>query len=97
MAYGDVVQRSAASTLSRSIISGEIESYGELIMIERLRETRGRGSWLFLVRIEGRNALFSSIIVKDELPWVPLVANLEPLSGQLVILVFGAHRQAVES
>ncbi len=29
--------------------------------------------------------------------WVPLAADLEPLSGQLVILAFGAYEQAVQS
>uniref|UniRef100_A0A2N9EYT8 Uncharacterized protein n=1 Tax=Fagus sylvatica TaxID=28930 RepID=A0A2N9EYT8_FAGSY len=97
MVYRVVAQRFVVSIVSRSMISGEIESYGKLVMVERLEETRGRRSGLPLVHVEGRRTLFSSTVVKDELPWVPLAADLEPLSGQLVILVFGAHRQAVQS
>jgi hypothetical protein len=81
MVYGAVSQRSTVSTVLRSMISGEIESYGELVMLERLEEARGRRSWLPLVHVEGRRTLFSSIVVKDELPWVPLAADLEPLCG----------------
>uniref|UniRef100_A0A2N9FEL5 Uncharacterized protein n=1 Tax=Fagus sylvatica TaxID=28930 RepID=A0A2N9FEL5_FAGSY len=81
MVYGAVAQRSAASRVSRSMISGEIESYGELVMVERLEETQGRRSWLPLVRVKDRRTLFSSVVVKDELPWVPLAADLEPLNG----------------
>ena len=92
MVYKVLAQRSVVSIVPRSMISGEIESYGKLVMVERLEETRGRRSGLPLVHVEGRRTLFSSTVVKDELPWVPLAADLEPLSGQLVILVFGTHR-----
>ena len=67
MVYGAVAQRSAARTVLISMISGETESYGELVMVERLEETQGRRSWLPLVCVEGRRTLFSSIVVKDEL------------------------------
>jgi hypothetical protein len=63
------------------MISGEIESYGELVMVQRLEEARGRRSWLPLVHVKGRRTLFSSIVVKDKLLWVPLAADLEPLCG----------------
>jgi hypothetical protein len=96
MVYGAVAQRSAKSTVPKSMISGEIKSYGVLVMVARLEKARGRRSWLPLVRVEGRRTLFSSTVVKDELSWVPLVANLKPLNGQLVMLVFGAHGQAVQ-
>ena len=39
MVHSAVAQRSAASTVPRSMISNEIESYGELVMVERLEET----------------------------------------------------------
>ena len=47
MVYGAVAQRSAASTVLISMISGETESYGELVMVEQLEETNlgNRGSW----------------------------------------------------
>ena len=80
MVYGAVAQRFAISTVPRSMILGEIESYGDLVMVKRLEEARGRKSWLSLVRVEGRRTLFSSTVVKDELSWVPLAADLEPLS-----------------
>jgi hypothetical protein len=38
MVYGAVAQRSAVSIVSKSMISSEIESYGELVMVERLEE-----------------------------------------------------------
>jgi hypothetical protein len=52
MVYGAVAQRSAISTVLRSMILGEIESYGELVMVEQLEEARGRKSWLSLVHVE---------------------------------------------
>ena len=47
MVHRAVAQRSAASTVPRSMISNEIESYGELVMVEQLEETNlgNRGSW----------------------------------------------------
>jgi hypothetical protein len=64
MAYGAVAQGSAVSTMSKSMISGEIESYGESVMVERLEEAQGRSSRLSLVRVGGRRALFSSFVMK---------------------------------
>ena len=42
-----VAQRCVASIVPRSMISDEIESYGELVMVEQLEETNlgNRGSW----------------------------------------------------
>ncbi len=47
MVHRAVAQRSATSTVPRSMISDEIESYGELVMVKRLKETNlGNGcSW----------------------------------------------------
>ena len=59
MVYGAFAQRSTVSTVLRSMISGEKESYGELVMVKRLEEARGRRSWLPLVHVEGRRTLFS--------------------------------------
>ena len=95
MVYGAIAQRSTISTIPKSMISNEIESYGELVMVERLKEARGRRSWLALVRVGGRRTMFSSIVMKDDMSWVPLAVDLQPLSGQLVILAFGAHGLAV--
>uniref|UniRef100_A0A2N9FHC5 Uncharacterized protein n=1 Tax=Fagus sylvatica TaxID=28930 RepID=A0A2N9FHC5_FAGSY len=96
MVYGVVAQRSTVSTMLKSMISSGIESYGELVMVARLEEARGKRSWLPLIGVEGRRTLFSSTVVKDELSRAPLAADLEPLSGQLVMLVFGVYRQAVQ-
>ena len=63
------------------MISGEIESYEGLVIVERIEVTQGKGCWPFLVRVESRNALFTSVMVKDKLSWVSLAADLEPLSG----------------
>jgi hypothetical protein len=64
MVYGPVAQRFAVSKVPKSMISGEIESYGELVMIERLEEAQGRRNWLPLVHVGGRRKLFSSIMMK---------------------------------
>ncbi len=64
MVYRVVTQRSAVCTVPKSMISGEIKSYGELVMVERLEEAQGRRSWLPLVRVGGKRTLFSSIVMK---------------------------------
>jgi hypothetical protein len=64
MVYGAIAQRSAVSIVPKSMISGEIESYGELVMVERLEEAQGRRSRLPLIRVGGRRTLFSSIVMK---------------------------------
>ena len=42
MVYLGVTQRSAICTIPKSMISSEIENYGELVMVERLEEAQGR-------------------------------------------------------
>ena len=64
MLYGAVAQRFPVSEVPKSMISGEIESYGELVMIERLEEAQGRRNWLPLVHVGSRRTLFSSIMMK---------------------------------
>jgi hypothetical protein len=64
MVYRVVTQRSAICTVPKSMIFGEIKSYGELVMVERLEEAQGGRSWLPLVYVRGKRTLFSSIVMK---------------------------------
>ena len=50
--------------MPKSTISGEIENYGELVMVEWLEEAQGSRSWLPLVRVGSRSTLFSFFVVK---------------------------------
>jgi hypothetical protein len=38
----ELLPRSLSHTVPKSMISGEIENHGELVMLEQLREARGR-------------------------------------------------------
>ena len=64
MVYGTVAQRSVVSTVPKSMISSEIKSYGELVMVDQFEEAQGRRRWLPLVRVRGRRTLFSFVVMK---------------------------------
>ena len=64
MVYGTVAQRSVVSTVPKSMISSEIKSYGELVMVDQFEEAQGRRRWLPLVRVGGRRTLFSFVVMK---------------------------------
>ena len=94
MVHGAIAQRSAVGTVLRSMISGKMKSYRASGDGRVVRRDLRKKSWSFLVSVEGRKALFSSVMMKYGVPWVPLVADFEPLIGQQGILISKAHGQA---
>ena len=91
MVHGAIAQRSAVGTVLRSMISGKMKSYRASGDGRVVRRDLRKKSWSFLVSVEGRKALFSSVMMKYGVPWVPLVADFEPLIGQQGILISKAH------
>ncbi len=64
MVHGVVAQKSAASTVPRSMIFGKMKSYqvaGDGRVAQRVLRKK---SWPFLVRVNGKRALFSSVMVR---------------------------------
>ncbi len=78
-------------TVPRSMIPSKMKSYrvaGDGRVAQRALRMK---SWSFLVRVDGRRELFSFVMMKLGVPWVPLAADLEPLIGYLGILISGVH------
>ena len=88
----ELTQKSVAYIVPKPMISGKIESHGELVTLERLGEARGR-------RLAASSTcrdvgVHCSLFLwwENDIRWAPLAADIEPISSQLVISSFWSPR-----